>query len=50
LIDYLELVEVEGGVDDPSVPGPLVALVGAHAAVQQPLELPEADLLEVACI
>jgi hypothetical protein len=39
---------MEGGCDDPPVPGPLVALVGAHAAVQQPLELPEADLLEVA--
>ena len=34
--------------DDPPVLGPLATLVGAHAVVQQPRELPEAGLLEVA--
>jgi hypothetical protein len=39
---------MESGVDDPAVLGPLAALVGAHAIMQQPRQLPEAGLLEVA--
>jgi hypothetical protein len=45
---HLEFLEVERGVDDPAVLGPLVALVAAQAVVQHPLELAQLELLVVA--
>lgn len=45
---HLQFLDMERGVDDPPVLGPLLALVAAQAVVQQPLELTELELLEVA--
>ena len=44
----LELLEMEGGVDDPSVLSPFLALVATNAVVQHPLESAKLELLKVA--